>query len=129
MFSNMYGAYEDLSPDFKRFLDGLTAKHESKHFYRGRYAERGVDDTNKTYPQANHPVVRTHPQTGREALFINRTFTGKINKLSESEGGCLLNFLWERGGSTKYQKGSRWSVHNMASWDNRCCMHRAIWGY
>ena len=75
MFINMYDAYEDLSPDFKRFLDGLTAKHESEHFYRGRYAEWGVDDKNKTYPQANHPVVRTHPQTGRKALFINRTFT------------------------------------------------------
>ena len=68
MFSNMYDAYEDLSPDFKRFLDELTTKHGSEHLYRGRYAEREVDDTNKTYPQANHPVVRTHPQTGREAL-------------------------------------------------------------
>ena len=89
----MYDAYEDLSPDFKRFLDGLTAKHEAVHFYRGRYAERGVDDTNKTYPQANHPVVRTHLQTGRKALFISWTITPKINELSESVFGCLLSFL------------------------------------
>ena len=72
---------ENLSPDFKRFLYGLTAKHESEHFYLGRYAERGVHDTNKTYPQTSHPVVRTHPQPGREALLINRTFTRKINEL------------------------------------------------
>ena len=77
MFSNMYDGYEDLSPDFKRFLDGLTAKYESEHFYRGRYTKRGVDGTNKTYPQANHPVVRTHPQTVTEALFVNRTFNKK----------------------------------------------------
>ncbi len=50
MFSNMYDAYEYLSPIFKRFLDGLTAKHASEHFDQGRYAEKGVDDTNKTYP-------------------------------------------------------------------------------
>ena len=73
----MYDGYEDLSPYFKRFLDGLTAKHEPEHFYRGRYTKRGVDGTNKTYPQANHPVVRTHPQTVTEALFVNRTFNKK----------------------------------------------------
>ena len=77
IFRNMYEAYEDLSPDFKKFLDGLTAKHESEHFCRRRYAGKGVDDTNITYPQANHPVVRTHPQTGRKALFINQTYIQK----------------------------------------------------
>ena len=129
LFSNMYDAYDDLSPDFKRFLDGLSAKHESEHFYRGRYAERGIDDTNKEYPKAIHPVVRTHPQTGRKALFVNRTFTTKINELSDSESESVLNFLWDHVESIKYQIRFRWSVHDMAFWDNRCCMHRAIWDY
>ena len=129
MFSNMYDAYDDLSPYFKKFLNKLTAQHASEHFYRGRYAERGVDDTNKLYPQANHPVVRTHPQTGKKALFVNRTFTTKINELSDSESSSVLNFLWEHVESIKYQIRFRWSVNDMAFWDNRCCMHRAIWDY
>ena len=82
-FANMYAAYEALSEPLKAMLAGLTALHESEHVYRGRYSDRGVEDHGKTYPQAVHPVIRTHPETGRKALYVNRTFTTRINELSE----------------------------------------------
>jgi taurine dioxygenase len=129
MFSDMYAAYDDLSPAMRELLDGLTATHESEHFYRGRYADRGKNDDAIDYPSAVHPVVRTHPETGRKALYINRTFTRRINELSESESDAVLNFLWNHAEQVNYQIRFRWSLNDMAFWDNRCCMHRAIWDY
>ncbi|MGB1829156.1 MAG: TauD/TfdA dioxygenase family protein [Paracoccaceae bacterium] len=117
MFSNMYAAYDALSDAMKTFLDGLSATHASEHIYRGRYADRGQKDSDIAFPSASHPVVRTHPQTGRKALFVNRTFTTQINELSEEESSAVLKIRF------------RWSKNDMAFWDNRCCMHRAIWDY
>ncbi|MBV00743.1 MAG: taurine dioxygenase, partial [Rhodospirillaceae bacterium] len=68
MFSNMYSAYESLSAPTKNFLEGLTATHASEHIYKGRYNDRGKKDSEIDCPSANHPVVRTHPETGRKAL-------------------------------------------------------------
>ena len=87
LFASMYAAYDALSEPMQRMLSGLTALHASEHVYRGRYADRGVDDAGKVYPQATHPVVRRHPETGRKALYVNRTFTTRINELSEEESG------------------------------------------
>ena len=129
MFSNMYSAYDALSDAMKHFLDGLSAKHASEHIYRGRYADRGQKDSEITFPSASHPVVRTHPITGRKALFVNRTFTTRINELSEQESNALLNLLFEHSESIQFQIRFRWSKNDMAFWDNRCCMHRAIWDY
>ena len=72
-------------------LAGLTALHESEHVYRGRYSDRGVEDQGKRYPKATHPVIRTHPETGRKAIFVNRTFTTRINELSEAESDAVLD--------------------------------------
>ena len=77
LFANMYAAYETLSPMMQEFLADKTARHESEHVYRGRYADRGVDDTGKVYPSAEHPVVRTHPRSGRQALYVNPSFGGE----------------------------------------------------
>ena len=73
LFANMYAAYDAVSEPMKQMLAGLTARHESEQVYRERYSDRGVDDAGKQYPQAIHPVVRTHPETGRKALYVNRT--------------------------------------------------------
>ncbi len=129
MFANMYAAYEALSAPMKRMLDGLTALHESEHIYRGRYADRGVDDRGRVYPQAIHPVVRTHPETGRKALFVNRTFTTRINELTQAESDKVLALLFEHGEHVDFQIRFRWQQHDVAFWDNRCVMHRAIWDY
>ena len=129
LFANMYAAYEALSAPLKTMVDGLTALHESEHIYRGRYADRGVDDRDMNYPSATHPVVRTHPETGRKALYVNRTFTTRINELEPAESEALLGLLFDHGEQIDFQIRFRWSRNDMAFWDNRCAMHRAIWDY
>jgi taurine dioxygenase len=129
LFASMYAAYEALSEPMRRMLTGLTALHASEHVYRGRYSDRGVDDAGKAYPEAVHPVVRTHPETGRKALYVNRTFTTRINELTEDEGRALLEFLWTHGEHIDFQIRFRWQQHDVAFWDNRCVMHRAVWDY
>lgn len=129
LFANMYAAYDALSEPFKTMLSGLTALHEAEHVYRGRYADRGVDDDGRHYPQAIHPVIRTHPETGRRAIYVNRTFTTRINELSESEGRAVLEHLFDHCERIDFQIRYRWELNDVAFWDNRCAMHRAIWDY
>src|SRR5512133_3715289 len=73
LFANMYAAYEALSDCMKQYLEGLTARHDGEH-YRGQYKNFGIQDK-ESYPSADHPVVRTHPVTGRKALYVNKGFT------------------------------------------------------
>jgi len=129
LFANMYAAYNALSAPMQHLLTGLTARHESEHVYRGRYADRGVDDRSKVYPQATHPVIRTHPETGRKALFVNRTFTTRINELSAAESDAVLAFLFGHSEQIDFQIRFRWERNDVAFWDNRCVMHRAVWDY
>ena len=129
LFSNMYSAYDALSEPLKTLVDGLSATHASEHIYKGRYSDRGQNDTEIDCPTAVHPVVRTHPQTGKKALFVNRTFTTRINELSVAESNAVLELLFEHCEHIDHQIRFRWSLHDMVFWDNRCCMHRAIWDY
>ena len=129
MFSNMYSAYDSLSAPLKEMLDHMTATHESEHIYKGRYSDRGRNDSEIDCPRAIHPVVRTHPKTGRKALFVNRTFTTRINELSAHESDNILEMLFQHAEHIDHQIRFRWSLNDMAFWDNRCCMHRAIWDY
>jgi taurine dioxygenase len=129
MFANMYAAYDALSAPMREMLDGLTALHESEHVYRGRYSDRGVDDRAKVYPTAVHPVIRTHPETGRKAIYVNRTFTTRINELTGPESDAVLKMLFEHCEHVDFQIRFRWQRNDVAFWDNRCVMHRAIWDY
>ncbi|NOX68834.1 MAG: taurine dioxygenase [Gammaproteobacteria bacterium] len=129
MFSDMYGAYESLSGAMQEFLAGLTATHASDHVYPGRYSDRGQHDSNIDCPSSVHPVIRTHPDTQRPALYVNRTFTTRINELSENESGVVLQMLFDHAEKIDFQIRYRWGHNDMAFWDNRCCMHRAIWDY
>ena len=129
MFSNMYSAYQNLSSPIKEFINGLTAVHSSEHIYKGRYADRGKNDEDIECPEAIHPVVRTHPETGEKALFVNRTFTTKINELSDPESDLILDMLFQQAEHIDHQIRFRWTLNDVAFWDNRSCMHRAIWDY
>ncbi|HEY5665538.1 MAG TPA: TauD/TfdA family dioxygenase [Gammaproteobacteria bacterium] len=129
LFANMYAAYDALSDPLQHMLDGLTATHGSEHVYRGRYSDRGVDDDGKVYPEASHPVVRTHPDTGRKALYVNRTFTTRINELTDRESDVLLDFLFNHCEKLEFQIRYRWQRNDVAFWDNRCTMHHAVWDY
>ena len=129
VFASMYHAYETLSGKFKDLLSGLTAVHESEHLYKGRYSDRGVSDENIECPSSVHPVVRTHPETGRKAIYVNRTFTREILGVSKPESKALLDYLWDHCEQLEFQVRYRWSPNDMVFWDNRCLMHHAVWDY
>jgi taurine dioxygenase len=129
LFASMYAAFETLSPAMQAFLTTLTARHESEHVYRGRYADRGVDDSGRVYPSAVHPVVRTHPESGRQALYVNPSFTTRINELAADESRALLDFLYRHQQRPEFQVRFQWSANAIALWDNRCTQHFALWDY
>ena len=90
LFADMEAAYATLEPELRRRLCGLSARHASEHVYRGRYADRGAEDEGTTYPETVHPVVRSHPETGRRSLFVNPSFTVAVQGLEKAESDRLL---------------------------------------
>lgn len=128
LFANMYAAYEALSDRMKTYLEGLTAIHDGEENYRGTYANFGVADK-PVYPRAEHPVVRTHPWTGRKGLYVNRGFTRRILGLSRDESDGILRLLFEHMENPLFQCRFRWRANSVAFWDNRCAQHRAMWDY
>lgn len=121
-FASMYAAYDALSDRMKTYLEGLTATHD------GRLAFGRFDPSGK-YPVAIHPVIRTHPVTGKKVLFVNKGFTSHINELPQAESEAILAFLYEHIQNAYFQVRFRWEPHSVAFWDNRCTQHLAIWDY
>ena len=126
LFASMYAAYDRLSDPMKLFLEGLTATHDGEPVYRGRF---GYTPGEKGFPQADHPVIRTHPVTGRKALFVNGNFTMRINGLSKLESDALLQMLCRHAETPEFQCRFRWQQNSVAFWDNRCVQHHAMWDY
>jgi taurine dioxygenase len=124
-FANMYLAYESLSEPLRRLCDGLTALHTSAHVF-SRTAYRRDD---KSFPESVHPVVRTHPVTGRKCLFVNRGFTTRIMELRKNESDALLEVLFRHAETPEFQCRFHWKKHSVAFWDNRSALHRAIFDY
>lgn len=129
MFVNMYMAYDALSRPMQIFLESLEAFHESEHFYKGRYKDRGVEDKDMDYPSAFHPLIRTHPETKKKAIYVNRFFTTRIDGLSKKESELLLDFLFVHCENINYQIRYRWNKNDLVFWDNRCTLHKALWDY
>ena len=127
LFASMYAAYEGLSDRMQRMLAGLTAVHEGEQYYRGRYGAGHLRDD--SYPSAEHPVIRTHPVTGRPALYVNEGFTTRIKELPLPESDALLVFLFRHCARPDYHCRFQWRRHSVACWDNRCAQHLAIWDY
>ena len=128
LFASMYAAYEALSDRMKTYLEGLVAVHDGEQVYRGTYANLGVADK-PVYPRAEHPVVRTHPVTGRRALYVNRGFTRNIVGIPADESAAILGYLYDHMESPLWQCRFRWTERAVAFWDNRCTQHRAMWDY
>ena len=124
LFASMYAAYEALSDRMKVYLDGLKAAHDGEH-YRGQYANFGIADKPE-YPRAEHPVVRTHPVTGRKALYVNKGFTRRILGIPLDESDGILNYLYEHMANPLFQCRFRWQENSIAFWDNQ---HHAMWDY
>ena len=136
LFSNQYLAYESLSPGLRRTLDGLTAVHSSKRVYGDRQAEMDLKDeylmVSKAEAQAEeseHPVVRTHPETGRRSLFVNDHYTIRFKGMTEAESAPLLDFLLEHAIRPEFTCRFRWQRHSIAVWDNRCVLHNPVADY
>ena len=127
LFASMYAAYEALSDRMKTYLDGLTAIHDGEH-YRGQYANYGIADK-PSYPRAEHPVVRTHPVTGKKALYVNKGFTRRILGIPRDESDGMLRYLYEHMANPLFQCRFRWTENSIAFWDNRCVQHHAMWDY
>ena len=128
LFASMYAAYEALSDRMKTYLAGMSAQHESEHVYRGTYANFGIADKPE-YPRAVHPVVRTHPVTGKKGLYVNRGFTTRLLDVPADESDAILAYLFAHMENPLFQCRFRWRANSIAFWDNRCAQHRAMWDY
>jgi taurine dioxygenase len=124
VFASMYAAYEGLSERMKKYLDGMTATHDGERVFA-----KIVNDPTKRFPQSVHPVVRTHPVSGRKALFVNKQFTARINDIPKHESEGLLSFLYAHCARPEFQMRFHWRPHSVAFWDNRATQHSAIWDY
>ena len=128
IFASMYAAYDALSPGMKTYLGSLTAIHDGSMNY-GRTNRLIGADGPKSFPRAEHPVIRTHPVTGRQAIYVNPVFTMAIKDVPENESQAILEFLYEHCGRPHWQVRFRWQPDSVAFWDNRCVQHIAMWDY
>jgi taurine dioxygenase len=132
-FANMYAAYETLSPTMRQHLDGLQAVHDiipqlEVALERG-HTNLDLDEARTRFPPIRHPVVRTHPETGRKALFVNSNHTTFIADIPRAESDHLLALLYEHVKSPELQCRFRWDERSMVFLDNRCLQHYAVPDY
>ena len=135
LWSSCHAAYESLSKPMQKFLEGLTAQHsvaksfpperwQSDPAFKERY-QRAV----AKHPPVNHPVVRTHPVSGRKGLFVNQGFTTHINELHPAESRAVLEYLFAHAGRPEFTVRWRWKVDDLVFWDNRNTQHYAVADY
>jgi len=133
LFSNMYLAYEQLSDGMKNLLVGLKAINSSENPKAKATRQARLDDNAKTPPdtvlEAVHPVVRTHPGTGRKALFVNPGHTVRFENMSEAESAPILQYLYEQQIRPELTCRFVWQPGSIAFWDNRACQHNPINDY
>jgi taurine dioxygenase len=120
LFANAYAAYETLPADIKRRIDGKKAINA--YDYANASVKRGTR-LGEGVPQYSHPVVRTHPATGRKALYVNRLMTVAIEGMPEAESDELLNLLFDHQEQRQFVYEHVWRVGDILMWDNRCTLH------
>lgn len=133
LFADMYAAYEALPDEVKAKIDGRKAVHHATGFLSRKRASGSsaeeVAELEAKYPAVEHPVVRTHPETGRKALYVNALFTQHIVGLDEEESSALLTYLYAQAAVPEYQCRFRWEANSIAFWDNRATQHYAASDY
>ena len=130
-FANQYAAYEALSEGMRKLLDGLVAvnastKADATRTREDRMKEQGLETRQFL---AEHPVVRTHPETGRKALYVNVGHTVRFKDMTEEESAPLLEFLYRHQVRPELTCRFRWRVGSLAFWDNRCTQHNPLNDY
>jgi taurine dioxygenase len=124
-FCNMYRAYELLPEELKRRISGLALKHDGT-YNSGGYLRQGVSavDDPLTSPGVYHPLVCTHPETGRRVLYLGRRRNAYLRGLPLSDSEALLDELWSYAEQPGIAWRNQWQVGDVVLWDNRCTMHR-----
>jgi taurine dioxygenase len=128
LFANMHLAYERLSEQMQRFCNGLTAVHDIARVFAKRL-NKAPEELHDKYPPMRHPVIRTHPETGERAIYVNNGFTSHIEGLSDKESRWLLEHLYATAADVEIQCRFRWREGSIAFWDNRVCQHLAVSDY
>lgn len=121
MFASMYAAYDALSDNMKRYLEGMTALHDGA----GAFARTATNNL----PITEQPIIAKHPVTGRRLLYVNPIFTTRLCGVSKDESDAILKYLFHHCEHPNFQVRFNWSPHSIAFWDNRCTHHRALWDY
>lgn len=137
VFNNMYLAYETLSEGMKEIVDPLVAVHSARRPYGTGKSILGnkkrksmtIIHSEEAHEEVEHPVVRTHPETGRKALFINPVYTIRLKGMSESDSKEILEKLFRHSVNEIFTCRFRWQKNSLAMWDNRCAMHLALNDY
>ncbi len=134
MWNNMYAAYEALSKPMREFLDDKIAVHYiaismPADFLEQKYSAKQVERFHEKTPPVEHPVVRTHPETNRKGLFVNRNFTSHILGLTRGESDAMVAFLLQHTEQPEFAVRFHWAQDSIAMWDNRCTQHYAIVDY
>jgi taurine dioxygenase len=132
MWANMYAAYEALSPAMQAMLADLRAVNSSALADVSKTREDRIRDDGTADDReyvAEHPVVRTHPETGRRALYVNVAHTVRFAGMTDDESRPLLRFLFEHSVRPEFTCRFQWRVGSVALWDNRCAMHNPINDY
>jgi taurine dioxygenase len=135
MFASQYLAYETLSDGMKDLLGEMTAVHSARRPYGLNSAYRAQDRSMKilfsenAHGEVEHPVVRTHVETGRKLLYVNGAFTVRFKDMTEEESAPLLNYLYQHAVRPEFTCRFRWEKGSIAFWDNRCVQHNAINDY
>jgi taurine dioxygenase len=129
LWADMGAAYDCLSDDLKQHLDGLEAEHDWVATFGRRLDQATVDELRQDFPIARHPVVRTHPETGRKTLYVNCAFTMKIVGMDPDASDELLQFLYRQAAFPEYQCRFHWQAGDVAFWDNRSTQHYATSDY
>ncbi len=135
LWASNSAAFEALSTPLQTLLDGLTATHDfTRSFPLERFgntveALERYHQVQRDHPPLSHPVVRTHPATGRKGLFVNEGFTMRINELQPAESDALLRFLFAHSTRPEFTIRWRWQANDVAFWDNRITQHYAVDDY
>jgi alpha-ketoglutarate-dependent taurine dioxygenase len=129
LFADMYAAYEGLGDDMKARIDGLVAVHDHVSSFGHQVPADQRDEIRKQFPPVEHPVVRTHPETGRKLVYVNRFFTSHIVGMDAAESRTLIEALSRTADTIEYQCRIRWTPDAVVMWDNRAVQHYACSDY
>lgn len=129
LWTDMEAVYEGLPEDLKQEIEGRIAVHDFVHTFGLALSEEERAEKRKQFPPARHPIVRTHPGSGRKCLYVNTIFTSHVEGLPEDESRDLLKRLYHEIEVPEYQVRFRWEKDSVAFWDNRSTQHYASSDY